>query len=74
MISPAMGSSCSRSSCGIADRVHHEVVAAGAREALELLGALLGRADDAVLARERPEVLRVAPRSGSAPTSRSALS
>ena len=58
----AMASSCSRSSAGIADRIHHEVVAAGAREALHLLGALLGRADHPVLAGERAEVLRVAPR------------
>src|SRR5207247_8023978 len=45
---------------GRADRIEDDVVAAGRAESLELLGALLGRADDAVLARERLEVLRVA--------------
>src|SRR5262245_52119698 len=44
----------------IADRAHDEVVAAGGTEALELLGALLGRADDAIALGERFEVLRVA--------------
>src|SRR2546425_10821352 len=44
----------------IADGAHDEVVAAGGPEPLELLGALLGRADDAVALGERLEVLRVA--------------
>src|SRR2546427_4453273 len=44
----------------IADGAHDEVVAAGGPEPLELLGALLGRTDDAVALGERLEVLRVA--------------
>src|SRR5437899_5864728 len=43
----------------IADRAHDEVVAAGGTKPLELLGALLGRPDDAVALGERLEVLRV---------------
>src|SRR5437870_9682863 len=43
----------------IADGAHDEVVAAGGPEPLELLGALLGRADDAVALGERLEVLCV---------------
>src|SRR5215510_14992863 len=43
----------------IADRAHDEVVAAGGAEPLELLCALLGRADDAVALGEGLEVLRV---------------
>src|SRR5262245_63752087 len=44
----------------IADRAHDEVAASGRAEALELLGALLGRPDDAVALGEGLEVLRVA--------------
>src|SRR5215831_3210107 len=44
----------------ITDRAHDEVVAAGGAEALELLGALLGRADNPVAPGEGLEVLRVA--------------
>ena len=44
----------------VADRVEHEVGAAGLDKALELLSALVRRADDAVLLRERAEVLGVA--------------
>src|SRR6267143_1298428 len=44
----------------IADCAHDEVVAAGGAEPLELLGALLGRPDDAVTLGERLEVLRIA--------------
>src|SRR5206468_732113 len=44
----------------VADRVQQEVGAAGGAESLELLQALLGRADDAVFRRERAEVLGVA--------------
>src|SRR5437879_7305482 len=43
----------------IADRAHDEVVATGGTKPLELLGALLGRPDDAVALGERLEVLRV---------------
>src|SRR6266850_4651952 len=43
----------------ITDRAHDEVVAAGGAEPLELLGALLGRSDDAVPLGEGLEVLRV---------------
>src|SRR5262249_41580938 len=52
---------------GGADRAQDDVVAACGAEALELLGALLRRADDAVLTRERLEVLRVALREGFGP-------
>src|SRR5262245_30400290 len=45
---------------GGTDRIQDDVVAAGGAKALELLGALLRRADDAVLARQGLEVLRVA--------------
>src|SRR5687767_1401176 len=45
---------------GLADGVDDDVVAAGRAEPLDLLGALLGGADDAVLLRERLEVLGVA--------------
>src|SRR5215510_1624380 len=44
----------------IADRAHDEVAAPGGAEILELLGALLGRPDDAVALGEGLEVLRVA--------------
>src|SRR2546422_680295 len=44
----------------VADRAHEKVVAAGGAESLELLAALLRRADDAVALHERLEVLRVA--------------
>src|SRR5206468_11596205 len=44
----------------LADRAHDEVAAAGGAEPLELLRALLRRADDAVPLGERLEVLRVA--------------
>ena len=53
---------------GIADGVGDHVVAAGGLEARDLLGALLGRADDAVLAGQRLEVLRVPPGQGLRPT------
>src|SRR5262249_9539563 len=43
----------------IADRAHDEVAAPGRAEALELLGALLGRPDDAVALGEGLEVLCV---------------
>src|SRR5919109_4473297 len=46
---------------GRADRIEDDVVAAGGAETLELLGALLGCADNPVLARQRLEVLRIAP-------------
>src|SRR5690349_540312 len=42
------------------DWTEDDVVAAGVAESRELLAHLVGRADDAVLLRERPEVLRVA--------------
>src|SRR5438552_4671953 len=45
---------------GLADGVEDDVGAAGVAEARELLGALLGRADDPVLAGQRLEVLGVA--------------
>src|SRR5215469_15528498 len=45
---------------GGTDRIQDDVVAAGGAETLELLGALLRRADDAVLARQGLEVLRIA--------------
>src|SRR5262245_46856562 len=44
----------------IADHAHDEVAAAGGAKPLELLGALLGCADDAVALGVRLEVLRVA--------------
>src|SRR5215510_9727962 len=44
----------------IADRAHDEIAAPGRTEALELLGALLGRSDDAVALGEWLEVLGVA--------------
>src|SRR4029077_20510297 len=44
----------------VTDRAHHEIGAARVDESLELLGALGGGADDAILPRERSEVLRVA--------------
>src|SRR5215472_12033860 len=43
----------------LADRAHHEVVAARGAESLELLGALLRRSDHAVPLGERLEILRV---------------
>src|SRR4030095_16501159 len=43
----------------VADRAHQEIVAAGGAESIELLGALLGCADDAVAFHERLEVLVV---------------
>src|SRR5262249_23092598 len=45
---------------GVADGVENEVRAAGLNEALELLRALGGRADDAVLPGEGAEILGVA--------------
>src|SRR5687767_810308 len=45
---------------GLADGVDDDVVAAGRAELVDLHGALLGGADDAVLLRERLEVLCVA--------------
>src|SRR4029453_15683522 len=46
---------------GVADGIHQKIAAARCGEAIELLDTLRGRADDAVLAGERPEVLRIAP-------------
>src|SRR6266542_6988538 len=47
---------------GVTDRIQQEVGAAGRPEALELLQALRGRPDHAVLGREGAEVLGVAGR------------
>src|SRR5439155_25763154 len=44
----------------VADGVEHEIGTAGLDETLELLRALIGRADDAVLLGERPKILGVA--------------